>query len=139
MVKHTNTLKLVDYYFQAEKDKQYLFLVTELYTIDLKTIIKQRIIDKNTIPLYLYQILKGLQYLHKRNIAHRDLSPSNILLQLHSHRIAIADFGNAKVINYFENSIAYVGTRFYRAPELIFGANTYTTQVDMWSFGCILV
>lgn len=37
-----------------------------------------------------------------------------------------------------EPNISYICSRYYRAPELIFGATEYTTAIDMWSTGCVL-
>jgi len=37
-----------------------------------------------------------------------------------------------------EPNISYICSRYYRAPELIFGATEYTTAIDMWSVGCVL-
>jgi serine/threonine protein kinase len=37
-----------------------------------------------------------------------------------------------------EPNISYICSRYYRAPELIFGATEYTTSIDIWSSGCIL-
>lgn len=37
-----------------------------------------------------------------------------------------------------EPNISYICSRYYRAPELIFGATEYTTAIDIWSVGCVL-
>lgn len=37
-----------------------------------------------------------------------------------------------------EPNISYICSRYYRAPELIFGATEYTTSIDIWSAGCVL-
>lgn len=37
-----------------------------------------------------------------------------------------------------EPNISYICSRYYRAPELIFGASEYTTAIDMWSVGCVM-
>lgn len=37
-----------------------------------------------------------------------------------------------------EPNISYICSRYYRAPELIFGATDYTTAIDVWSIGCVL-
>jgi glycogen synthase kinase 3 beta len=50
----------------------------------------------------------------------------------------MCDFGSAKKLIKGEPNIAYICSRCYRAPELIFGATTYTTQIDMWSAGCVI-
>lgn len=70
---------------------------------------------------------------------HRDLTPRNILVEPETDTVVIADFGSAKCIRDGDKSIAYVGARSYRAPELLFGSNSYSAAVDMWSFGCVAV
>lgn len=62
-----------------------------------------------------------------------------LLLQVnpHSHQLKICDFGSAKMLVPGEPNIAYICSRYYRAPELIFGATEYTTAIDMWSAGCV--
>ncbi len=89
------------------------------------------------IKIIIYQIFKGLSYLHSRNICHRDIKPENILLK--GNKAAICDFGSAKILMPEENNISYICARCYRAPELIFGATKYTTQVDVWSAGCVIL
>lgn len=50
----------------------------------------------------------------------------------------MCDFGSAKQLKEGEPNIAYICSRCYRAPELIFGNTQYSTQIDMWSTGCVL-
>lgn len=50
----------------------------------------------------------------------------------------ICDLGSAKKLGKGETSIAYICSRFYRAPELIVGATQYNTQIDVWSIGCVI-
>jgi len=98
------------------------------------------------IKLYAYQIFRGLNYLSMLSIAHRDIKPQNIMVDRFKHKVIITDFGSAKqlvrciYLDYtVEPNLAYICSRCYRAPELIFGATNYTTQIDMWSTGCVLV
>ena len=70
------------------------------------------------------------------NICHRDIKPSNILINEHAAKLC--DFGSAKVLNPGQKNIAYICSRYYRAPELLFGAVFYTYQVDIWSLGCVI-
>ena len=83
------------------------------------------------------QLLHSLIYLKKHSIIHCDLKPENILLVDNSKNkeIKVIDFGSSC----FENDIlySYIQSRFYRAPEVILGAG-YSTDIDMWSFGCII-
>jgi serine/threonine protein kinase len=70
------------------------------------------------------------------------LSPRLVLTQLlllNSRSLAqICDFGSAKQLVAGEPSVAYICSRYYRAPELVFGASHYDTSIDMWSAGCVL-
>ena len=70
-------------------------------------------------------------------ISHRDIKPSNILLYPNGEA-KLCDFGSAKVLVAGQKNLSYICSRFYRAPELIFGAVDYGTQIDTWSLGCVL-
>lgn len=92
----------------------------------------------------LWQLLKGVAYLHERFVMHRDLKPSNILLMGPDTptpgRVLIADFGLARSCRaplrpLCENGV--VVTIWYRAPELLLGARHYTRGVDVWAVGAI--
>jgi glycogen synthase kinase 3 beta len=87
--------------------------------------------------LILYQLFKGLSYLHSLRVCHRDIKPENILLK--GSQAVICDFGSAKILMEGESNISYICARCYRAPELIFGATKYTTLIDMWSAGCVIL
>ncbi|RRT62770.1 hypothetical protein B296_00013785, partial [Ensete ventricosum] len=65
------------------------------------------------------------------------------LVNPHTHEIKLCDFGSAKklvgqIYVPGEPNISYICSRYYRAPELIFGATEYSTAIDMWSVGCVL-
>ncbi|XP_076891397.1 shaggy-related protein kinase eta-like isoform X2 [Bidens hawaiensis] len=91
------------------------------------------------VKLYTYQIFRGLAYMHTvAGVCHRDLKPQNVLVNPLTHQVKICDFGSAKMLVAGEQNISYICSRFYRAPELIFGATEYTTSIDIWSAGCIL-
>lgn len=78
-------------------------------------------------------------YIHSIDICHRDIKPHNLLIKPKSKKMVICDFGSAKKLVKGEPNIAYICSRCYRAPELIFGSTTYTTMIDIWSAGCILL
>lgn len=82
-------------------------------------------------------VLKGLSYLRdKHNIIHRDVKPSNILVNS-SGEIKICDFGvSGQLIDSMANS--FVGTRSYMSPERLQGTH-YSVQSDIWSLGLSLV
>jgi len=55
-----------------------------------------------------------------------------------NHTLKICDFGSAKRLQKNEVNVSYICSRYYRAPELIFGATDYTTAIDVWSVGCVI-
>ena len=92
----------------------------------------------------LWQSLKALKYMHSAQLLHRDMKPSNLLLNSDC-LMKVADFGLARSLKpdriYDESAPAltdYVATRWYRAPEILLGSGKYTYAVDMWAVGCIL-
>nr|XP_034918524.1 shaggy-related protein kinase eta-like isoform X1 [Populus alba] len=88
---------------------------------------------------FFVQIFRGLAYIHTvPRVCHRDLKPQNLLVDPLTHQVKLCDFGSAKVLVKGEANISYICSRFYRAPELIFGATEYTTSIDIWSAGCVL-
>lgn len=94
-------------------------------------------ISMELILRFCIQILQGLAFLSKQNIIHCDLKPENILLrQKNKTGIKIIDVGSGCYSH--EQIYTYIQSRFYRAPEIILGV-PYTTAIDMWSMGCILV
>ena len=94
----------------------------------------------------MYQLLKGVNYLHKHNVIHRDLKPGNLLVTRNCE-LRITDFGLARLKPTRENRegeeieeamTEHVVTRWYRPPELMLCPDgLYTSAVDMWSVGCI--
>lgn len=82
-------------------------------------------------------VLKGLNYLReKHQIMHRDVKPSNILVNSRGE-IKICDFGvSGQLIDSMANS--FVGTRSYMSPERLQGTH-YSVQSDIWSMGLSLV
>ena len=93
------------------------------------------------MQFFLYQILRGLKFVHSAKILHRDLKPRNLLINSNCD-LKICDFGLARpCISNLEVSAPhmtdYVATRWYRAPEVLLSYKNYTAAMDMWSVGCI--
>lgn len=81
------------------------------------------------LQLYMYQLFRSLAYIHSLGICHRDIKPQNLLLDPQSGILKLCDFGSAKHLVEGEPNVSYICSRYYRAPELIFGATDYTTKI----------
>ena len=62
-------------------------------------------------------------------ICHRDIKPQNLLLDPARGILKLCDFGSAKILVKGEPNVSYICSRYYRAPELIFGATDYTAFI----------
>nr|XP_020755306.1 cyclin-dependent kinase 20 isoform X3 [Odocoileus virginianus texanus] len=116
-------------------------LAFEFMLSDLAEVVRhtQRPLAQAQVKSYLQMLLKGVAFCHANNIVHRDLKPANLLISA-SGQLKIADFGLARVFSPDSNRLYthQVATRWYRAPELLYGARQYDQGVDLWAVGCIL-
>ncbi|CAH8333330.1 unnamed protein product [Eruca vesicaria subsp. sativa] len=116
-----------------------VYIAYELMDTDLYQIIRSnQILKEDHCQYFLYQILRGLKYIHSANVLHRDLKPGNILLNANCD-LKICDFGLARVTSESDFMTEYVVTRYYRAPELLLNSSDYTAAIDVWSVGCIFM
>ncbi|KAE8894442.1 Cyclin-dependent kinase [Phytophthora fragariae] len=142
---HDNVVHLHDVHVDA-RDKS-LALVFEYGDHDLHDIIvqsKQKPLGEYTRKSLMFQILKGVDYMHDAWVMHRDMKPQNILVVGHGRKrgqVKLADLGLARVykepIKALSDVERVVVTLWYRAPELLLGAKHYTKAVDLWAVGCI--
>lgn len=144
---HCNIVKLKYYFYtsgdKVKKDEIYLNLVLEyipetVYRVARHHSKQKAHIDMSLIKLYMYQLFRSLAYIHSLGICHRDIKPQNLLLHPETGVLKLCDFGSAKHLVVGEPNVSYICSRYYRAPELIFGATDYTTMIDVWSAGCVL-
>ncbi|CAF2034325.1 hypothetical protein BRARA_I00042 [Brassica rapa] len=142
---HPNVVRLRHSFFSTtEKDELYLNLVLEFVPETVYRALKHYTKMNQHMPiilvqLYTYQICRALNYLHRVvGVCHRDIKPQNLLVNSQTHQLKICDFGSAKMLVPGEPNISYICSRYYRAPELIFGATEYTNAIDMWSGGCVM-
>lgn len=107
---------------------------------DLHNVISEDILRSIHIKFIIYQIAKALKYMHTGKVIHRDLKPSNVLVNSNCS-IKLCDFGLVRCLRSEKDQAVMtegVATRWYRAPEILFGSRNYSTPADIWSFGCIL-
>ncbi|KAL9676406.1 hypothetical protein QQ045_004620 [Rhodiola kirilowii] len=145
LLDHPNVVSLKHCFFSTtDKNELYLNLVLEYVPETVHRVIKHYTKMNQRMPLiyvklYMYQICRALAYIHGTiGVCHRDIKPQNLLVNPHTHQLKLCDFGSAKVLVRGEPNISYICSRYYRAPELIFGATEYTTAIDIWSAGCVL-
>jgi serine/threonine protein kinase len=102
---------------------------------DLEAYIKKHdLAEKDAIALFR-QIINGFKYLHKKDVLHRDVKPSNFLLD--NMKIKISDFGFARVILSEAWAESHYGTYPYMAPQILQG-KPYNNMSDIWSLGVTL-
>ena len=160
--KHDNIVSLIDIQKPPKRTGfEDIYIITDLMETDLHRVIysRQELTDDH-IQYFIYQILRGVLYMHSANIIHRDLKPANILANKNCDlKICDLGLGRAEVYDYDEKKITkkqkkkskndesdsdedpelteYVITRWYRAPEVILCPSHYAKAVDIWSVGCI--
>ncbi|KAI4970492.1 hypothetical protein ZWY2020_001406 [Hordeum vulgare] len=115
-----------------------IYLVFEFMYSDLSRLIA-RPLTTPQIKCYMQQLLMGLQHCHERNILHRDIKGSNLLID----RAGVLKIGDLGLANYYGPGrrrplTTRVVTLWYRAPELLLGATDYGVGIDLWSAGCLL-
>uniref|UniRef100_A0A8C8C4L0 Protein kinase domain-containing protein n=1 Tax=Oncorhynchus tshawytscha TaxID=74940 RepID=A0A8C8C4L0_ONCTS len=135
-LKHANIVTLHDI-IHTERS---LTLVFEYLDSDLKQYLDNcgNLMSMNNVKIFMFQLLRGLSYCHKRKILHRDLKPQNLLIN-DKGELKLADFGLARAKSVptktYSNEVV---TLWYRPPEVLLGTTEYSTPIDMWGVGCIL-
>lgn len=133
---HTNIVKFHSVFVHHTS----IVIEMEFCISSLSNIIKQ--ISK---PFHLSQtkkiiksIAEGLKYLHAHDIIHRDIKPGNVFID-ENCVVKLGDFGSCRIKNDNIKSVTpLVGTKWYKAPEIIFSKKDYDNKVDIWSFGCLI-
>uniref|UniRef100_A0A1A7X5M3 mitogen-activated protein kinase n=1 Tax=Iconisemion striatum TaxID=60296 RepID=A0A1A7X5M3_9TELE len=129
-MKHENVIGLLDVFTPATHLKYFtdLYLVTHLMGADVNNIVKCQRLTDDHVQFLIYQILRGLKYIHSADIIHRDLKPSNLAVN-EDCELKILDFGLARHTD--DEMTGYVATRWYRAPEIMLNWMHYNMTVDI--------
>ncbi|KAJ3213869.1 Cyclin-dependent kinase 20, partial [Dinochytrium kinnereticum] len=137
IIDHQNVVKLREVFPSGAS----FVLVFEYMLSDLAEVLRNATqpLTEAQVKAYMLMLLSGVAYCHENAIMHRDLKPANLLISP-SGVLKLADFGLARVHQRDVKGRPYshqVATRWYRAPELLYGARIYDAGVDLWAVGCI--
>ncbi|KAL0387187.1 UNVERIFIED_CONTAM: Mitogen-activated protein kinase kinase kinase [Sesamum radiatum] len=125
--------------YQLEQDDAKLYIFLELVTKgSLANLYGKYQLRDSQVSVYTRQILSGLNYLHCRNVVHRDIKCANILVDV-SGSVKLADFGLAKATK-LNDIKSCKGTPYWMAPEVVNRRNRgYGRAADIWSLGCTVL
>ena len=144
-LKHPNCIHLRQAFYTPgdKQDEIYLNIVMDYIPETLSKVIRGYYKQNVSMPLvlvklYSYQMLRSIAYTHELGICHRDIKPQNVLVDAKRHILQLCDFGSAKRLVKGEPNVSYICSRYYRAPELIFGCSDYTPSIDIWSTACVI-
>jgi len=153
MVNHPNIVTLKEIFIEEVDNYDSAYLFFENMPSNLERLITSNFDymqkDPKIVPWIIYQILKGLFYIHNSNIIHRNLKPANILLD-ENCQVKICGFGNSVYSDSFENTLRGEINNFiiekvglnYQAPEVLGSKKKskgdYDEKIDIWAVGCIL-
>ncbi|PWH12766.1 MAG: hypothetical protein DDG60_11620 [Anaerolineae bacterium] len=137
-LEHPHIVRLFDF---GEENGLYYMVMEYLNGINLSTYLKQngRMPLATALPI-LREVAEALDYAHTAGLVHRDVKPSNVMLDTHdaNTRAVLTDFGISKITNAHTNitaSAAVLGTFDYIAPEQIQGAEEVDGRADIYALG----
>jgi len=142
-LRHENIMMLKNIFITGKKNEfEEIYVVSELMETDLaQTLRSNQVLTDDHCQFFLYQVLRGMKYVHSAQVIHRDLKPRNLLVNSNCD-LKICDFGLARVRFRDREWVCpmteYVCTRWYRAPEVLCSWTDYSGSIDIWSIGCIL-
>ncbi|KAG8575697.1 hypothetical protein GDO81_009647 [Engystomops pustulosus] len=118
-----------------------VYIVQEYMETDLAKLLEQGPLREEHARLFMYQLLRGLKYIHSANVLHRDLKPANLFINTEDLVVKIGDFGLARIMDPHYSHKGHLSeglvTKWYRSPRLLLSPNNYTKAIDMWAAGCI--
>ena len=136
---HQNIIRLYSVFIS--KDQNLSLVLEYLPRGDLEALInahQEVTYNAADIKAWTAMMLRGVWFCHENFILHRDIKPNNLLISK-SGELKLADFGLSRPFaDPHQNMSPNVITRWYRPPELFFGAKHYSGAVDVWSVGMVL-
>ena len=141
-LRHPNLIQFLGVHYPNE-DVSLPWLIMEMLHVSLTNLLEKYsqndLLFARKISI-LQDVSRGIQYLHSKNIVHRDISSNNILLT--KHLVAkLSDFGMAKMIDpqHAKTHTQVPGTLIFMPPESTSVNPKYHAPVDIFSFGCVTI
>ena len=132
---HPNIIKIYDI---IENSKNFYIIMELANNGELfKYIVKKKKLDEAEASFFYYQLILGLEAIHKQKIVHRDIKPENLLLK-ENNILTIIDFGLSNQYKKNQYLKTSCGSPCYAAPEMILGRKYNGLLVDLWSSGIVL-
>lgn len=137
-LKHPNIVDLIDFI----QEDSHIYLIIGYMDMDLKMFLSrnQSKISMSFLKTVTRQIVEGLKCIHDNKILHRDIKSSNILLDS-KENVKISDFSLSRCSDTTGKGIytQEIVSLWYRAPEILLGNSNYSSAIDIWSLGVLLV
>lgn len=148
---HENIIKFHGFLSPPQGDSfKDMLLVFDLMPCSLRDVFrKKRLLKPREVNEQMFQLVRGVRFIHQSSVIHRDLKPENLLYNPRTKYLKICDFGMARAVFGTEKTVTWadsqlltsnVSTIWYRAPELLLmpdGKTYYNSAIDVWSMGCI--
>ena len=138
MLKCLNHVNVIKIYNILEDSKRFYIIMEYCENGELfDRIVEKKRLSEDESAIFYYQLINGLEYIHKNNIVHRDLKPENLLLSK-DDILKIIDFGLSNYSNYNILLGTPCGSPCYASPEMVSGKKYNGFLIDIWSSGIIL-
>ncbi|XP_019874394.2 MAPK/MAK/MRK overlapping kinase isoform X2 [Aethina tumida] len=136
---HNNILNMIEYYYDYFTGQVvFIFQMMDMSLYEYITH-KKYPLSEDKAKSFVYQIICGINHLHKSGFFHRDIKPENILIQFTNkgENVKVGDFGSIRGIYSSHPYTEYISTRWYRSPECLLTIGHYSSKMDIWAIGCV--
>lgn len=94
-----------------------VYIVQEYMETDLCQLLERGLLSEGHARLFMYQLLRGLKYIHSANVLHRDLKPANLFVNTEDLVLKIGDFGLARIMDPHYSHKVGLDLRFHFIPH----------------------